>query len=80
MTERNIVHCRDGGKVVIEGDRIEVHLTGPVVVKRKSFTSFVHPRDEVRRTLQLSSPVKVIEAMLEEAFRAVPMTVYKEKE
>lgn len=80
MKERNIVHCKDGGKVIIEGDRVEVYLTGPVVVTRKQFSSMFHPREEVRRTLQFSSPAKVIEGMLEEAFRAVPMTIHRERE
>lgn len=77
MTDRNIVHCQDGGKVIIEGDRVEVHLPGPLVFHRKHFSSMYAPREEVRRTVQTSS-YRTIEAMLEESFRAVPMTLHRE--
>lgn len=76
MTERNIVHCRNGRKVVIDGDRIEIHLEGPLVYHRSQWIHYLLPTEEVRRTMMQSGPETSIAAMMEEAFRAVPMVVY----
>ncbi len=78
MADKHIVHCRNGGKVVIDGNRVEVHLPGPVIVHRKTWTKHFVPAEEVRRTLAFSDSNRPVEAMLEEAFQAVPQVVHYE--
>lgn len=74
--EKHTIHCRDGGKVIIEGDRIEIHPPGPIVIHRSQWTRHLSPREEMQRALNRGGPYSRIEAMLEEAFKAVPMTVH----
>ena len=73
--EKHTVHCRDGGKVVIDGDRVEVHLPGPIVVHRKHWVKYLLPREEAHRAINYAGSNRA-EAMLEEAFSAVPMVVH----
>ncbi|WP_062114001.1 hypothetical protein [Aureimonas sp. AU40] len=75
MVEKHTVHLRNGGKVVMEGDRCEIHLAGPIVVHRRHWIRLLSPREEVDRTLSYGES-RGVEAALEEAFTAVPMTVY----
>jgi hypothetical protein len=77
---KHIVHCREGGKVIIDGDAVEVHLDGPIKITRKHWVRYFSPADEVRRTVLCSGYTARIEDMLKEAFAAVPMTVYHERE
>lgn len=78
MGEKHTVHCREGGKVVIDGDRVEVHLPGPIVVHRKQWVKWLSPREEASRALTYATGGNRAAAMLEEAFAAVPMTVHAE--
>lgn len=73
--ERHTIHCRAGGKVVIDGDRVEVHLPGPVVVSRRKWVKYLTPHEEAQRAATYEDP-RIVEAMLKEAFTAVPMKVY----
>ena len=78
MADKHTVHCRNGGKVVIDGDRVEVHLAGPLVLQRKHWTRYYVPAQEVERTLTYQSPLAGIRSMLEEAFRVVPQVVHRD--
>ena len=78
MADKHIVHCRNGGKVIINGDRVEVHLDGPLVYQRSQWISYFPPAEEVRRTMMRSGPENSIAKMLEEAFRAVPQVVHRD--
>ena len=77
MKEKHTVHCRNGGKVVIDGDRVEIHMAGPIVVRRKEWIVYLTPAEEARRALDYAKP-SVAQAMLEEAFTAVRMTVHSD--
>lgn len=81
MTEpvaKHTVHCRNGGKVIIEGDRVEIHLPSPIVVTRSHWVKPLTPHEEARRSLDRSTSTAHL--MLEEAFTAVPMHVYWEND
>lgn len=75
-SEKHTVHCRDGGKVVICGDEVEIHLAGPIKVRRQHWIRYFPPCEEVRRTMTGGTATRRVEHMLEEAFGAVPMVVY----
>lgn len=77
MADKNIVHLRKGGKVVIDGDRVEVYLDGPVVFHRKHWVRHILPAEEASRCLRGATEDPVGSALVE-AFAAVPMTVYRE--
>lgn len=78
MADKHIVHLKDGDKVVIEGDRVELHLSGPLVFNRQHWTRYLAPREEASRAFNYGGPETAIRAKLEEAFTAVPMKVYKD--
>lgn len=80
--EKHTVHCREGGKVVIDGNRVEVHLPGPIVVQRGQWVKYLTPREEARRSISYATGGNGnrIEAMIEEAFTAVPMVVHAERD
>jgi hypothetical protein len=75
---KHTIHCRDGGKVVLNGDEVEVYLPEPIRLRRKRWIHYISPRVEVSRSLPFSSYASRVERMLEEAFTAVPMKVYPE--
>ncbi|MCR6502539.1 hypothetical protein MUO32_26280 [Shinella sp. CPCC 101442] len=79
MAEKHTVHCRAGGKVVIDGDRVEIHLPGPIVVRRQSWTIHLSPAEEARRSISHNT-ISQPEKMLEEAFQAVPQVVHHEED
>ena len=79
MADKHTVHCRDGGKVVIDGDRVEIHLPGPIVVRRQSWTCHLSAAEEARRSMSYTAASQP-EKMLEEAFRAVPQVVHHEED
>lgn len=75
--EKHTVHLREGGKVVIDGDRVEVHFPGPFVTTRKQYNRFLSPDEEANRTLY-GAGERMVAAMLAEAFRAVPIEVVRD--
>ena len=75
--EKHIVHCRNGGKVIIEGDRVEIHPSEPIVVMRGHWVKYLSPSEEAHRALENIGRSAARE-MLEEAFTAVPMHVYED--
>lgn len=79
MADKHTVHLREGGKVLIDGDRVEVHLSQPFVFHRKHWIRYFLPSEEARRTILAGgrSTDAVAEA-LAEAFAAVPMVVHPE--
>lgn len=79
MVEKHTVHCRNGGRVVIEGDRVEIHLDSPLVYQRSQWTTYFPPAEEVRRTMMRGGAEVSIASMMEEAFRAVPQVVHPER-
>lgn len=76
--DRHTIHLADSSKVVIEGDRVEVHLGAPIIVHRKRWIRHFMPDEEVRRTLLGTTYAKPITDALERAFTDVPMTAYPE--
>ncbi|MEQ9634772.1 MAG: hypothetical protein RLW68_01675 [Devosia marina] len=78
MGDKHIVHLREGGRVIIEGDRVEVHLTQPFTVHRKNWICHFSPAEEVRRTLLCAGAGDAIAEALVEAFTAVPMVAHPE--
>lgn len=78
MADKHTVHCRNGGTVIIDGDRVEVQLSEPIVFQRKKWTRYFVPSEEARRTMMYGGPETRIASMLEEAFQAVPMVSYPE--
>lgn len=78
MADKHIVHCRNGGKVIIDGDRVEVHLDGPLVYQRSQWITYFPPAEEARRTMMRGGPETSIAGMLTEAFRAVPQVVHRD--
>lgn len=73
--ERHIVHCKSGGKVVLDGDQVEIHLPGPIVIRRSKWIKYFTPKEEARRALDYAATTQA-NLMLEEAFTAVPMVVH----
>jgi len=78
MVDKHIIHLPEGGRVIIEGDRVEIHLAGPIVVQRKRWIRYFIPEEEVRRTLLACDVMRDIEKALVSAFSTAPMTVYPE--
>ncbi|WP_421358197.1 hypothetical protein [Agrobacterium rosae] len=76
-TEKHIVHCRAGGKVIIDGDRVEIYLNGPIVVHRKQWCKYLTPLEEAERSFRYDAET-TSKLMLEEAYEAVPMKVHKD--
>lgn len=78
MADKNIVHLKEGGKVIIDGDRVELHLTGPLTFHRSHWVHYLTPSEEARRAFTYGGPERALTAKLAEAFTAVPMIVYKD--
>lgn len=76
--EKHTVHLREGGKVVIDGDRVELHLDGPLVFGRKRWTRYLTPQEEASRSFSYGGQESALKERLAEAFRAVPMIVHED--
>src|SRR5688572_15952825 len=44
--EKHTVHLPDGGKVVIDGDEVTVHLAEPIKVRRSHWIRYFSPAEE----------------------------------
>lgn len=78
MSDKHTVHLRDGGKVIIDGDRVELHLAAPLVFHRKHWIQYFPPSVEASRAVSYANVAHALADKVAEAFAAVPMVVYRE--